>query len=261
MRIQIASDLHLEFFQGRFGDDITLPFAEGSEVLVLAGDIHKRDRAITLFKSWPVPVIYVHGNHEHYKEHIWKNTEKLRSAAAANKIHYLENDAWVYRGVRFLGCALWTDYELFGNSAEAMSSAEASLNDHKLISTHYKRFSPTDALAIHKDSRRWLETQLNEPFDGKTVIVTHHAPHSGSIAPEFAKDSLSPSFVSNLTDLMGKASLWIHGHVHSSFDYVVDGTRVVANPRGYPLNPRTARSLSEVRYENERFISSLVIEI
>jgi hypothetical protein len=28
-------------------------------------------------------------------------------------------------------------------------------------------------------------------------------------------------------------SLWTHGHTHESFDYVVNGTRVVCNPRGY----------------------------
>jgi Icc-related predicted phosphoesterase len=33
---------------------------------------------------------------------------------------------------------------------------------------------------------------------------------------------------------MGKAGLWIHGHIHTSSDYVIGGTRVVANPRGYP---------------------------
>lgn len=261
MRIQFASDLHLEFFPSRFDAVTTLPFAEGADVLVLAGDIHKRDRAIELFRTWPVPVIYVHGNHEHYKEHIWRNTAKLRLASAANNIHYLENNAWVYHNVRFLGCALWTDYELFGNSKAAMLNAEEFLNDHKLISTHYKRFAPSDALAIHRESRRWLETKLNEAFEGKTVIITHHAPHGGSIAVEFANDPLSPSFASDLTDLMGKASLWIHGHVHSSFDYVVNGTRIVANPRGYPINTRTARCVSEVRYANERFIPNSVIDI
>jgi predicted phosphodiesterase len=35
-------------------------------------------------------------------------------------------------------------------------------------------------------------------------------------------------------DLMEpRASVWIHGHTHESFDYVVNGTRVVCNPRGY----------------------------
>jgi Icc-related predicted phosphoesterase len=30
-----------------------------------------------------------------------------------------------------------------------------------------------------------------------------------------------------------RAALWIHGHMHESFDYEVYGTRLVCNPRGY----------------------------
>ncbi len=32
---------------------------------------------------------------------------------------------------------------------------------------------------------------------------------------------------------MGESALGIHGHTHDSFDYVLRGTRVVCNPRGY----------------------------
>jgi calcineurin-like phosphoesterase family protein len=64
------------------------------------------------------------------------------------------------------------------------------------------------------------------------VVITHHAPHPGSIAPKFATHPLNPAFVSNLEHLMGRAQLWIHGHTHRAFDYTVRGTRVVCNPRG-----------------------------
>ena len=30
-----------------------------------------------------------------------------------------------------------------------------------------------------------------------------------------------------------KVRLWVHGHMHDSFDYAVNGTRIVCNPRGY----------------------------
>lgn len=50
---------------------------------------------------------------------------------------------------------------------------------------------------------------------------------------QYQGDPLIPAFVSDLDRLMGRASLGIHGHVHSSMDYCVSGTRVVSNPRGY----------------------------
>ena len=65
------------------------------------------------------------------------------------------------------------------------------------------------------------------------MVVTNHAPHPNSVPAQYVGDSLSPAFASNLEKLMGKASLWVHGHVHDSFDYRVNGTRVVCNLRGY----------------------------
>jgi len=62
---------------------------------------------------------------------------------------------------------------------------------------------------------------------------THHAPHPKSIPERFTNDWLSAAYASDLTRLMGRAGLWIHGHMHEPADYVVNGTRVVCNPRGY----------------------------
>ncbi|HHJ15617.1 MAG TPA: hypothetical protein ENJ80_02855 [Gammaproteobacteria bacterium] len=83
---------------------------------------------------------------------------------------------------------------------------------------------------------------LAEPFDGQTVVVTHHAPSSQSVHPRYARDLLTRAFASNLEHLMAgdRAAAWVHGHMHESFDYKVHGTRVVCNPRGYApeaLNP------------------------
>lgn len=47
--------------------------------------------------------------------------------------------------------------------------------------------------------------------------------------------------------------LWVHGHMHDSFDYQVDGCRVVCNPRRY-MNWHG-------EFENKDFNPGLVIEI
>jgi len=88
--------------------------------------------------------------------------------------------------------------------------------------------------------RDWLAAALDEPFAGETVVVTHHAPSSRSVHPRFARDLLSPAFASRLEPLMGgnRAALWVHGHTHDAFDYEIDGTRIICNPRGYlPHDP------------------------
>ena len=61
----------------------------------------------------------------------------------------------------------------------------------------------------------------------------HHGPHSLSVAPMFYRDPLTTAFVSDLTDLVLQADLWLHGHLHCAHDYVHLGCRVVANPFGY----------------------------
>ena len=70
---------------------------------------------------------------------------------------------------------------------------------------------------------------------GPTVVITHHAPSARSIHPRFHGSMLNASFVSNADHLAGgdRVQLWVHGHTHDSFDYHLNGTRVVCNPRGY----------------------------
>jgi calcineurin-like phosphoesterase family protein len=72
------------------------------------------------------------------------------------------------------------------------------------------------------------------------VIVSHHAPFPGSIHPDFQGDALNAFFVNNLKpERFCKTRLWIHGHVHTPFDYLVQAEnhqmRVVCNPLDYPM--------------------------
>ena len=60
-------------------------------------------------------------------------------------------------------------------------------------------------------------------------------PSIRSIADRYKSDPVSPAFASNMDDfiLEHQPRLWIHGHIHESFDYEIGKTRVVCNPRGY----------------------------
>lgn len=261
MKIQIASDLHLEYLEKPFPRYRIIEPAD-ADVLVIAGDIHRTTEAIAAFADWPVPVIYVHGNHEIYFAEYSDQIQNMRTASVGSQVHYLEKDEYVLQGVRFLGCCLWTDYLLeSGDPLAAMAEAQAKLKDHEAIRTGNGLFTAQDALDIHQDSRAWLEMKLDEAFDGPTVVVTHHGPHPESVHPRFAGSLLNAAFVSDLAPLMGKAALWIHGHVHDSFDYEVSGTRIVANPRGYPLNRLSAKSIEQIEWENEGFDPQLVVDI
>jgi predicted phosphohydrolase len=232
MKIHLLSDLHTEF--AAFD-----PPRTDADVVVLAGDTSTGMKGIALAKAWfpDLPVLYVAGNHEYYGESIPRLNHKLRAAADAAGVHFMENRELVIGGVRFLGCTLWTDFELFGERHHSMAAAQAAMNDFRLIRVDpaYRRFNPADARTIHHHSLHWLMERLDEPFNGATVIVTHHAPSLRSVNPPYREHPATPAYATDLEWLLdGRAALWVHGHTHLCVDYTIGGTRVVSNQRGYP---------------------------
>src|SRR6267142_1623560 len=141
--------------------------------------------------------------------------------------------------VIYLGCNLWTDYSLAPQAERptVIESARRLNPDYQLIRHGSRSFAPEDAITLCARHRGWLAAALAAPFPGKTVVITHFAPHPRSIAPAYAGHRANPGFVLDLEDMMGSAALWIHGHTHTFFDYRVRGTRVICNPRGYPAEP------------------------
>ena len=264
MRLQIASDLHLEHITWRFPDHRGVEPAE-ADILILAGDIAQGSQALDLFAEWPCPVVYVPGNHEYYRASLAGVDAEFRQRAAAfPNVTVLAPGTCVIGGVRFIGCTLWTDYELFGtgNREKAMAACAANLPDHTLIKVAEDvPFTPAVARELHQGQRQWLQARLAEPHAGKTVVVTHHAPSPHSLHPRFAEDLVSAAFISDLGDLLGTANLHVHGHTHNSFDYRVGGTRVVANPMGYSKGIKTVATPAELQRENPAFSPRLVIDL
>ena len=236
MRLHIYSDLHLEFAPLE-------PPDTGADVVILAGDIHVQTRGV----GWAAqvfrrPVIYVPGNHEYYGGHFKNTLAKMRDRASETRVHVLDRDEVVIDGVRFLGATLWTDFSATGNLVLAALDARQRMTDYRRIrAASYRRLRPSDVVEDHRESVSFLRAKLAQPFEGKTVVVTHHAPSTRSIAARFRDDPghLNAAYVNRLEDLLGPpVSLWVHGHTHTSFDYELLGTRVVCNPRGYiPYEP------------------------
>jgi predicted phosphodiesterase len=261
MRIQIASDLHLEMLHRSFPD--YNPVApSNADVLVLAGDVANGSAAIDLFGHWPVPVVYVHGNHEAYGFEYQAFVGMLRERAAGTAVRYLERDARVIGDVRFLGCCLWTDYELHDDRERSMTIARRCMPDHAVIRWGDDGwFLPEHALAEHVQSLAWLREQLATPFDGRTIVVTHHGVAPPSVHPRYKDDPVNAAFVSDLGSLLECADLWIHGHVHDPVDYRLGRARVIANPRGYARNRLMAGAPRDLKWKNPVFDPALVIDI
>jgi predicted phosphodiesterase len=267
MNIQLASDLHLDLLHPLWPGERLISPAQEADVLVLAGDIHKGSQAIETFAPWisdrKTPIVYVAGNHEFYGGSINSVRQRLKESASEHGINYLECETLVLGEVRFLGCTLWTDFALRSmySREHVMEDIQRRLTDHYQIHADSALITPHDTLALHLQSRQWLTEELAKPFAGKTVVVTHHGPHPLSVHPRYAGDKLNAAYVSDLSSLLPHVDLWLHGHVHDSFDYRVGRCRVVANPSGYVRNRASASTRGEFILENPEFNNGLVIAL
>lgn len=247
MKLHILSDLHTEFA------DCTPPPTD-ADVVVLAGDIGIGLAGI----EWAArnfadkPVVYVPGNHEYY-DHDLSLIRELKATAPAN-IQVLDNDTVEINGIRFVGSTLWTDFNLYGEAERFHSMRRSAhlIKDFSSIRNGSRKFTPEDSVRLHENGKAWIQEALGEPFDGPSVVVTHHLPSTMSIAPQYATDPSSPAFASRLEALIeiGRPVLWIHGHTHEAHDYQIFDTRVICNPRGYPGET-----------QGSRFHAGLVVEV
>lgn len=258
MKIHVLSDIHLEFYP------FSLPQTD-ADVVVLAGDIGTHTRglewAIEEIAPMQKPLLYVIGNHEFYGAELHGLTAELQKRAVLARekgipVWVLADDEIQLNGVRFLGCTLWTNYQMYGSGRAmeaAMAIAKRAMNDHRLIRyAPHDRFTPFHALECHNKSVRWLDKMLSAPFSGKTVVITHHLPSETCVAPQYKGDPLTPAFASRLDHLVKKADLWIYGHTHEG----MQTDNLVCNPRGY-----VRRRPWGLEAENPEFNPALVVDL
>ena len=241
MRLAIASDLHAEFS----GHRLAIPKPE-ADAWLLAGDIGVGMEAILwIRKALPagVPVFYVAGNHEFYRQRpVEVERAYMADLAAECGVTMLENQAAEVdiagERLRVLGATLWTDFDLFGEDRrrESFARAQAGMSDFQLILGGDGRLRPAETRAWHLESRRFLEKALTQPFAGRTVVLTHHAPVREAARYQGMWTGLSPAFGSDLRPLVetGGADLWAFGHTHQDWDETIGRTRLVSRQGGYP---------------------------
>ncbi|MGR8948943.1 MAG: metallophosphoesterase [Gammaproteobacteria bacterium] len=226
MKINYFSDIHLEF--GWLESPST-----DADLVVAAGDIGVGDEAVRWLNRLPQPVIYVAGNHEYYGGELATTATAIREACAGTNVTFLEEQEVVIDGIRFLGTTLWTDFAQ--GDRRILLKAASHMNDYQQIRYNDRLLKPDDILAVNAQASEWLHEKIYAPFDGKTVVVTHHAPSYKSWDPPPRDTDFLASYCNELDHHLREAAvdLWIHGHIHQRSDYHIGATRVVCNPRGY----------------------------
>jgi hypothetical protein len=240
MKLQLLSDLHLE--TENF-EPAPLP---GAEMLVLAGDIDATWAAYSRFAGWPVPVFVVPGNHEFDGRDIARALPAFRALCARHGLTLLYREVVQVQGAdgrrfRLVGTPRWSDFDLFGQAQRerAMRAARYFL---RLMGARRGGVA-LDALALREEGlacRAWLEAELARTPQGRwdaTIVVTHFGPSLASADPRYGAQPGTASFCNADDDLLPRADLWLHGHLHCRHDYAVPRlgkrpARVVCQARG-----------------------------
>ena len=249
-KVHLHSDLHLEF------GDIDLP---GGDLLILAGDIAVADyfnrdgeygkRFVTFFRrcgNTYNQVLYIPGNHEHYRGNLTKTIGKIYPHLPKN-VFIADRGIFEYNNWVFLLTTLWTDFNK--ENAITLHSINNMMNDFRYIryGDTYDRFTPEVALKEHKNSKSWLRTKLNRYKNRNVFVVSHHAPSLNSINEKYKNDfHMNGGYASDLSDLIldnPQIKYWAHGHIHTTQNYKIGETTVLANPRGYAGYEKTGHDL------------------
>ena len=257
MKLALVSDVHLEFA------DWYPSNPDQADVLLLAGDImlasdlngtHKSERFkefLTNCKREYKDVIYIMGNHEHYNGDFATSHELLREACDINSIDFLDKEVATINNVTFIGGTLWTDMNK--EDPKTMNQISYLMNDFRIIQNsnkttsfkdtkgnfqqRYSKFSPEDCVEDHKAFLKVIDDTITSNPTGTFVVVGHHAPSKQSVKPGYEKDLIvGGAYSSDLDEFIlshPQIKVWVHGHTHDKFDYMIGSTRIVSNARGY----------------------------
>ena len=237
VRAQVFSDLHLDFA----GSFLPTP-ADGADLLIVPGDVGHSPDTLARLAGWPVPVIFVPGNHEYDGADLADGDDELTEMCASLGFTLLNCATHVLhdgdRAIRLVAASRWWDFDLLGPSRrdECLAFGERYLR-HMGSAWRGLPLHGAEVRTLALAHRAWLATELAKPFDGTTVAITHSGPSARSADPRYGLAAGTASFCNADDDLLPLASVWIHGHLHCPHDYTVvhpaGATRVVCNPRGY----------------------------
>lgn len=208
-----------------------------ADTLIIAGDLAEMnhdcwEESLGILSDCYEFIILVLGNHEYYNIPLKDVSKKLQKLPG--NCHHLECSELEVGGVTFAGATLWFKY------GPEYSNLRKRISDFTCI----------------EDLVNWVDQKNQDAVDffsksQADIFVSHHLPSPRSIDPKYLNDSLNCFFVSDQTHIIESQQplYWLHGHTHSPMDYMVNNTRVLCNPMGYPIERPLSYSLCQFTVE------------
>lgn len=235
MKVQFASDLHLEFpANTRYLKNN--PIIPNGEILILAGDIIlflQQDKVNDFFEFVAdnfEATYWIPGNHEYYYFDISAKPVPLNEKIKNNI--FLVNDASIiHKEVKFIFSTLWSNI----SNANRYNIAN-SLNDFRIIKNGKRKLSPEYYNSLNKKSVEFLEKELSENNSKKTIVATHHVPTFLNYPEQYRNSPINEAFAIELFNLIENhgPDYWIYGHHHSNVPpFKIGKTTLLTNQLGY----------------------------
>ena len=235
MKIQFASDLHLEFIENKaFLNEKPLQIV--GDVLLLAGDIlpfrllEKHNDFFSFLSDSFAVTYWVPGNHEYYHFNIATKCGAINEKIRSN-VSLVNNTSVIHDDVKFIFSTLWSKI-----SPAKEYQIQRAMNDFYVIKYRGYPLSIAQYNQLHADSFEFLKKELTLETSTKNVVVTHHVPTYKNY-PEKYKDSIiNEAFAVELFDLIESTApdYWIYGHTHdNTTDFQIGKTKLLTNQLGY----------------------------
>jgi predicted phosphohydrolase len=235
MKLQYASDLHMEFPENREFLKRNHLQPEG-DVLLLAGDIvpfaimDKHSDFFSYISDNFNTTYWIPGNHEYYHSDISARAGSFNEKIK-NNLFLVNNISVIHENVKLIFSTLWTNISS-GNQFEVRQR----LSDFHVIKYNNKGLTPDHYNFLHEQCRSFLSEEISKARPEKKVIITHHVPTLINYPEKYKGDSLNEAFAVEMHDevLRSDADFWIFGHHHyNTPDFLIGSTTLLTNQLGY----------------------------
>ncbi|MEX1187980.1 MAG: metallophosphoesterase [Bacteroidia bacterium] len=235
LKIQYASDLHLEFPSNLNYMNMN-PLQPEGDILVLGGDIvpfaimDRFQDFFSLLSDQFEAVYWIPGNHEYYHFDIAKHRGILNEEIRSN-VFLVNNVSVVHRDVKLIFSSLWSKI-----SPQNQWQIERGLNDFHQIKNNGFRLTAADYNELHDESLTFIKNELDELKEDKLAVFTHHCPTFLNYPEQYKGDTLNEAFAVELYDFIESSGItyWVYGHHHTNTpEFNIGNTKLITNQLGY----------------------------